>query len=222
MDSKGDGQDTTASEVSPGERAEDDERHLDSGATQAGEVLLFLSLCAFARSLVKGPEAPPAAEGPDTTGEERERKRLLLEQKLASLNAVANMCMTWWVSSVVFCGSILAGVWLQREEIVKSGVLFALGLTLSVFFAGVVAFGAVIWRKYLPALGGELSDLARSSGVGGSFSNELSTFRWGMGIGTGSFFFILVVWLILWCHLSPGCQDSWLGLWCRLSPPCAK
>lgn len=222
MDSKGDGQDITASEVSPGKRAKDDERHLDSGATQADEVLLFLCLCALAMSLVKGPEAPPPAEGSGATAEEHERRSFLLEQKLASLNAVANMCMTWWVSSVVFCGSILAGVWLQREEIVKSGVLFALGFTLSVFFAGVVAFGAVIWGKYLPALDDDLSDLASTSGVGGSFSNELTTFRWGMGIGTGSFFFILVVWLILWCHLSPGCQDSLLGLWCRLSPPCAK
>lgn len=155
-------------------------------------------------SLVRSSKDTPLAESSNANNEEREMNRFLLEQKLASLNAVDNMCMAWWVSSVVFCGSILAGVWLQREQIVKSGILYTLGWALSLFFAGVVAFGAVIWLKYLPALGDEIFDLAKRAEYRNNFSNELSTFRWGMFIGTGSFFFILVLWLLLWYRLSLG------------------
>jgi hypothetical protein len=43
--------------------------------------------------------------------EDKDNPRFLLEQKIASLNTVANVSMTWWVSSVVFCALIFAAVW---------------------------------------------------------------------------------------------------------------
>ena len=44
----------------------------------------------------------------------------LLQKKLDFVTTLANIGMTWWVSSVVFCGSILAAVWVYRKEVASS------------------------------------------------------------------------------------------------------
>lgn len=131
--------------------------------------------------------------------------RFLLGQKLAYANTLASVCMTWWVSSIVFCGSILAAVWLYRNELINSGMIHLLGVLLSLFFAGIVIFGAQITWNYLPKLGKDLSSLPKKSNGDDFFSTEFSTFKWSMVIGTISFLFILGVWIILWACLASGC-----------------
>lgn len=144
-----------------------------------------------------------------------EKALFLLKQKLAYAHTVATVCMTWWVSSVVFCGSILAAVWLKREEMRQPSILFPLGCFLALFFASASGFGAQITWGYLPRLDNDLSTLLNKTGKQHSFSNEtgkqhpfsneVATFRRSMLIGTISFLLILAVWLYLWYGLYAGC-----------------
>ena len=146
----------------------------------------------------------------DVKDVEREKLRFLLEQKIACVNMAGNACMAWWVSSVVFCGSIMAGVWLERKELIKSNIFYPLGVALGFFFAGVVLFGVLMTWRYLCNLGKdmsvleklylgnpgkEISALKKKLKIKTFFFTELSTFKWAMVIGTVSFFFILVLWI---------------------------
>ncbi|HEU0144057.1 MAG TPA: hypothetical protein VFQ47_04665 [Nitrososphaera sp.] len=127
-----------------------------------------------------------------------ETLRFLIEQKMASMNTAGNVCMTWWVSSVVFCGSILAAVWLQREELAKSGffLLASFSFVLTVFFAGIVIFG-IVAIKYLKKFHKDIFALAKELNQEGVFCTEVIYFKRAMEIGTGSFALIFIAWIIL-------------------------
>jgi hypothetical protein len=49
--------------------------------------------------------------------------------------------MQWWVSSIVFCGAVLAAVWSNRAELRQPGILIGLGVILFVFFSFISYFG---------------------------------------------------------------------------------
>ena len=139
-----------------------------------------------------------------------ERVRFLIEQKISYLNTVGNVSMSWWVSSVVFCGTILAVVWLYRTELTESGIIKWLGVVLTVFFITVVVYGIVL-IKYLNRLHAEVSALASELNYENFFSNEIETFKRAMVNGTSSFAIILVAWIFLWIGL-------WSGFWVNKSP----
>jgi len=130
--------------------------------------------------------------------EKNETLRFLIEQKLSSMNTAGNVCMTWWVSSVVFCGSILAAVWLQRSELAKAGgfLLGGLSLVLTVFFAGTVLFG-VVAIKYLKKFRRDICKLTKGLNRGRVFQTEVTYFIGAMEIGTWSFALVFVAWVIL-------------------------
>lgn len=148
----------------------------------------------------KAINSPPRA----SASKDDERTLLLLQQKLAHANTMGNVCMTWWVSSVVFCGSILAAVWWNKAELSEPEIVNKLGIFLLLFFAGVVIFGALIMRLYLRNLRKDLSKLLKKPGEKDFFSTELSTFWWAMFIGTVSFLLILIAWVFLWGELRSG------------------
>lgn len=136
--------------------------------------------------------------------EDTEETRFLLGQKLAFANTVSQVSMTWWVSSVVFCASILAAVWLKRADLIESGIFYPLGIFLCFFFAGVVIFGAQITWHYLRDLRQDLSNLPKKADGEAFFSTELKTFKRSMFIGTASFFLILIVWVFFLIGLALG------------------
>lgn len=71
---------------------------------------------------------------------------ILIPKKLDFAINMGIVGITWWVSSVVFCGSIFAGVWLQRAELTANPTaLFWLGVGVMAFLASVVAFGLFLF-----------------------------------------------------------------------------
>src|SRR2546429_404926 len=129
--------------------------------------------------------------------------RFLFEQKIKCVNTVANVCMSWYVSTVVFYGTILAVVWWNREDLRGSKIIVWLGCLLTIFFAGVLYYG-ITFVKYLDRLHKEIFAFTKELQHEGFFCNELSTFRRAMIIGTASFGIILLAWLFLWIGLSLG------------------
>ena len=138
---------------------------------------------------------------------EKETLHFLLEQKISFVNMVGNVLMTWWVSSVVFCGTTLAAVWLNRKELVDSGVIGWLGFLLLVFFSSIVYFGILI-TQYIDKVSKEISVLGKELNSEFFFSYELSNFKRAIITGTTSFVLVLITWIILWIGL-------WLGLWIK-------
>ena len=161
--------------------------------------------------------------------------RFLLEQKITTLGTVATVSMTWWVSSIVFCGTILAAVWANRKDLFESKVIGYLGLFLSAFFLGIVIFGFLIvlylrkarreigraarsYKKYRlideqPKDGKPWQRLRRRAtelilGRGhncGYFSTEINYFIWAVWVGILSFVLVLAFWICLAYGLSKGC-----------------
>ena len=123
---------------------------------------------------------------------------LLLSQKIQSLNTIATVGMTWWVSSVVFCGSILAGVWLKRQEVAHAAYFGWLRVILGFFFFSVVIFG--IWLAVV-AQGIDAESRALISQIGGrdvGVSWMSLGITVGVLIGTTSFVLVTAMWFVLW------------------------
>ncbi len=110
--------------------------------------------------------------------------------------------MTWWVSSVVFAGTILGAVWVQRDQLGNSSITVKLVVlfVLAAFFGGLTAFG---WQviKYLEIFEQDLREFPEGSREGRLFSTELKFFRTGMWIGTICFVVTTFVWIFFWFAL---------------------
>jgi len=128
--------------------------------------------------------------------------RFLIEQKVTFINAAVSVCMSWWVTSTLFSGSILATVWAKRNQIIEKGLVHWLGWILSVFFSSIVIYGGIIVCHILRGQS-EIDELiAKLSPEAAFFHTELSAFLWAMVAGTISFALVLVTWLFLWRNLS--------------------
>jgi hypothetical protein len=82
--------------------------------------VLTTLLCLFCSVAVR------AASG----NKELELVRMLAENKLEMLRLIGNIGMLWWVSAVVFCGTIVGATWYYKDKILplqeaKINTLFA-------------------------------------------------------------------------------------------------
>jgi|GEM_PF-2486939 len=141
--------------------------------------------------------------------------RFLIQQKMSYVNSTVNVCMLWWVSSIVFCGYVLAAVWLYRDQLREPGYLIGLGLILFVFFFFIAYFGIliadrlVIVQKEMAIFADELDygylrdklKAAKLDSDGGFFITEIVTFKRAMITGSLSFALVFVIWIIFWSFL---------------------
>ena len=72
----------------------------------------------------------------------------VLESNLQCLSTIANVCMLWWVSSVVFSGSALSTVWLNLEKgkALPWPNLLAAIIFITTLFASMIVFGGWMIR----------------------------------------------------------------------------
>ena len=128
---------------------------------------------------------------------------VLLEKKIDFLSTYAEVSMLWWVSSVVFCAAIIAGVWRYRQELLtleKRLTLHLFALTVAVFFASIVAYGVIsVWFSTI--LRAEVISIIDDLGIGSYGIFEYRVFGILAGIGTTSFVLILLIWLGVWVTL---------------------
>lgn len=133
---------------------------------------------------------------------EPETVKFLIERKIDFVNSIAQMGMLWWVSSVVFCGSVLAAVWSKQDNLKKQRLVNPLGFILSGFFLSMVVFGGMV-IYYLIHTEGEIAALASNLKTQDNFfRSELFACQLAMWLGTSSFFLVLIVWICFWIHLS--------------------
>lgn len=156
-----------------------------------------------------------AADGADDGRIRNETIRFLIEQKVSFVNSAVNVCMAWWVSSIVFCGGILAAVWSSQDKLRNPVLLVLLGIILLVFFASIAAFGVMVIFR-LDVGRQEIARLAVMLNFAESgketkphqpeagqdfFHAEIKSFQIAMSIGAVSFGFTCVVWVVFWFFL---------------------
>lgn len=143
--------------------------------------------------------------------------RLLIEQKITFVNTAANVCMLWWVSSIVFYGSVLAAMWVKQDELkarLKQDELEGkksinlLGWVLSCFFLATALFGVVIFCYSFPIQRGIAGLAARLKYEGSFFYNEIWGFRIAMLFGIGSFCLVFLIWIRFWQHLRQQAKEE--------------
>jgi hypothetical protein len=134
--------------------------------------------------------------------------RFLIEQKMSYVTSTVHVCMSWWVSSIVFCSSVLAAVWLQQAELQKQPhYLKGLGIVLFAFFFVIAYFGYLVTRR-LSAVQSEIAALAEKlkyvpvRSEKNFFHTEIRTFQMSMWLGSSSFALIFLIWIIFWYFLS--------------------
>ena len=117
----------------------------------------------------------------------------MMAAKLRFLETMASVGMSWWVSGVVFCATVLAVFWLKREVVVTVPFFHLLCVTLTVFYASIVFFGLFIsWEAW--QLEKEVRRTFGDTAAGATFE----TVEYGYLIGTTSFALIATCWLGLW------------------------
>ena len=150
----------------------------------------------------------PLARIVDSTNVHRENRAqpaansLIAEQmiqgKIALGQTIITAAMTWWVSSVVFCASIIAGTWLKRADIYQLRTVARLLFCVIVFlfFVSVVAFGILTYRAFR-RLGreiGELRAFLKKSTMSSERAWEFDFAATATALGTSSFILIALTW----------------------------
>jgi magnesium-transporting ATPase (P-type) len=132
----------------------------------------------------------------DIASPEFEITKILVTEKLQFLQSMLDTGMLWWVSSVVFCISILAGVWIKQDELAKLGKGYLLWLwsIILVFFGTIVFYG--IWIIYrIDIIESEVKTLLIQINFSVLLS-EFNTVETGYLIGTSSFILVFITWLL--------------------------
>lgn len=120
----------------------------------------------------------------------------MLTQKFHFLEVVANTSMTWWVSSVVFCSTVIGIIWLYKSDVFKlpSRLFSFLGITLHLFFLSVVIYGLLVIYRVIKIE----EDINRIINLLGfaelKFNQDIISLKCSILMGTTSFFLIWILW----------------------------
>jgi hypothetical protein len=126
----------------------------------------------------------------------------LLEHKLSFLDTLASVGMSWWVSGIVFCATILAGCWWKRDLVTSIPYFHFFCLTVTVFYFSVVGFG-VLMAIQTGRLEADVDTLLQAMQHPDKTSHtDFRIVKYGYLIGSTSFSLITLCWLALWRILS--------------------
>jgi hypothetical protein len=92
----------------------------------------------------------------------------LIQQKILFVNYATYACMWWWVSSILFRGSILGAIWSKQEKLKDRRPIIWLGVILFIFFSSIIIFGFVV-ILYLGRSRAEINALAANLKFGSKF-----------------------------------------------------
>lgn len=123
--------------------------------------------------------------------------RIMVEKNLSLLETLISACMFWWVSSVVFCGSLLAGIWKKETEIKKMPIFHWFFFVATVFIGSVVCFGFCVVRTSFK-LESETEKFLELTKMNIDALSGFAALREGMYFGTSSFVLVLITLVGMW------------------------
>ena len=125
---------------------------------------------------------------------------ILFQKKLEFLNSVLDPFMLWWVSAVVFWGTALPAIWLNRNEVKKIPFLKWFFFVALCFLISIILFGG--WSIYsVYCLERDTFIIAQQLKIPTNLLSEFKFVFWGLILGTSSFFVVTVAWIFLYRHI---------------------
>jgi hypothetical protein len=123
---------------------------------------------------------------------------VILEAKLNFVSSLAYTLMFWWASSVAFCGSLIAAVWIRRDDLRSFHELYLFCAVVWIFIFTIAIFGCIM-IPYTYKLKKEAIFLIRKiPGCEGLRLPEFDIITTGLIAGSSSFVFALIVWCGIW------------------------
>lgn len=130
------------------------------------------------------------------------------DQIFDTLQLMATVGMTWWVSSTILCATILGGVWAKRKDLrgFRPWTQHGFFTLIAVFVLTIVGFG-VLMIVAISNTGAELSDACSAVvNAGGCKPSDAESLRlsmqWGFSLGTTSFVAFLIAWIGVWIEIT--------------------
>ena len=129
----------------------------------------------------------------------------LIDVKAHTLYILMTTGMTWWVSSVVFCGSILAGTWIKHAELAQLRFINWFCSIVLIFLLSIVIFG--VWLSItFGKLGRDIKELSAQLALIANIDayharlrdSEYKLLPGGTLLGTSSFVLIVFTWIGIW------------------------
>ena len=126
--------------------------------------------------------------------------KILLDRNLSFLEQIASTTMTWWVSSIVFCPTIIALFLYHRERIAQLPYLNFVCFVVSLFILSLPVYAS--WVIYcLWNIENEIKDLLMHLGNSDKPPFALSGTRTAIEIGGSCFIAAFILWCIVWRDL---------------------
>jgi hypothetical protein len=136
-----------------------------------------------------------------TTVMDEEALRALLEHKLSFLETVAQTTMAWWVSSIVFCATVIAIFWGRRQDVVMLPGLNIVCSLVSVFLFSFPVYAAwVIYGTHRIHL--ETQDILLQLGLPTDLLFEFTGVKVAVSIGGTVFVLMFLTWIYVWRRLN--------------------
>jgi hypothetical protein len=129
-----------------------------------------------------------------------EQIQFLLEQKIATMNAIGGVTMSWWTTAIVFCLSAIGVVWLYRNKIERQFVTVGFAVVFVVFLL-LAAYGVLV-SGYLSKVQADLRTLSVKYGAPeATFDAEVGFFQRAMVTANIDFIVLTLVWIFLYVHM---------------------
>ena len=127
--------------------------------------------------------------------------KILLDHKLSFLDTIAQTSMLWWVSSIVFCCTIIAVLWHRREDIIKIPGLNMVCFLITVLLASfpVYAIWVILGTNKIEY---ETKYILKTLELPTDLLFEFTGIKIALFIGGTTFFLVLIAWLWIWKKLN--------------------
>lgn len=129
--------------------------------------------------------------------DEKKYLELFITHKFSMLDLLANTSMLWWVSSIVFCATIIAAVFTHKEKLCKLPHIHFACFLVTLFFLTFPAYG--FWIIYCSnQIQSELLLLLKEANRDTVGLYEFETLRGGLLFGMINFILVFLAWCWLW------------------------
>lgn len=135
---------------------------------------------------------------------------IILTQQFKSLEIVATTSMTWWVSSIVFCSSVIALFWFHKDEVCKLPIKIfkRIIFVLNFFFFSVVLYGVLIILHTIK-IGYDICKIISLIGFSETISNyDAVSIILCVALGTTTFICVWSTWRAMSKYLKTKYQDE--------------
>ena len=127
--------------------------------------------------------------------------KLLLERNFIFVEQIASTTMTWWVSSIVFCATILGLSWWHRDRLALLPFLHIVCGVIFLFLLSFPAYAFLIWHG-VDMFESEIKLLLASAKAINHLPPSFQVIKIAVLMGALCFCGCLVLWILVWHDLA--------------------